>query len=128
MTGRRIRNWLLLAVLAGAGYWIYSDRPTISGIVDTLTSPLMGSKAAVNTSERKRLVGDASKTLSEESEVPVASLQVGMTRDEVRRLLGAPDRAETATRNGVEEIRWTFDKADRIVIFQRERVVSIIVR
>jgi len=30
-------------LMAGIAYWIYKDRPTLSGIVDTLTSPLMRS-------------------------------------------------------------------------------------
>ena len=44
---RRIRNLLLLVLVAGVGYWLYRDRPTASQFIDDLTRPLIGWRAAV---------------------------------------------------------------------------------
>lgn len=129
MTGRRIRTLLLVAALGGLGYWIYKDRPTVSGIVDTLTSPLMGSKAAVKSSERNRVVGEASTALSEQNEsTAIATLREGMTIAEVRDVLGNPDAIEKERQNGIERQRWTYAKIGRILIFQEGRVASIVIR
>jgi hypothetical protein len=43
----RVRGLVVLALVAGVGYWIYKTRPTVSSLVDDLTRPLMGSKAVV---------------------------------------------------------------------------------
>ena len=48
MTGRGVRRLLILAAIVGVAYWIYKDQPTVSGLVDSMVSPLMGSRAAVN--------------------------------------------------------------------------------
>ena len=53
----QFRNLVLLAAAAAIGWWIYKDRPTLSGFIDSLTNPLMGSHAAVESSERNRVVG-----------------------------------------------------------------------
>src|SRR5437660_12828831 len=96
-----VRNLLLLAVAAGIAYWIYKDRPTLSGIVDTLTSPLMRSKTAVRTSEDNRVVGDQTAAAAQDqAELPVGSLHEGMTAQEVRALMGAPDRIAKETGDG----------------------------
>jgi hypothetical protein len=128
MTGRRIRRLLLFAAAAGIAYWVYKDRPTISGIVDTLTSPLMESKAAVKSSEHKRVEGDAATAISEQVDLPVGSLHEGMTGTEVQDLMGRPDKIEKEKQDGIERIRWTYQKAGRIVVFSHNRVVSIIVK
>lgn len=128
MSGRKFRNLVLLALAAGLAYWVYKDRPTVSGIVDSITSPLLGSRAAVKSSERNRIVGDASAAISEQSELPVGSLREGMTGREVVELLGRPDSREPVEVDGVKQVRWTYARAHRILFLQDERVVSIIVR
>jgi len=128
MSGRKLRKLLLFVAAAGVAYWIYRDRPTLSGIVDSLTSPLMGSRAAVKSSERNRVVGDASTAISEQSELPLGSLHEGMPARDVIDLLGNPDARETETVEGVTRVRWTYTRARRVIVLRNERVVSIVVR
>ncbi len=128
MTGRRIRNLFFLAAVGALVYWIYEDRPTAQGIIDSITNPLMGSKAAVKSSERNRVTGEASSAISEQSDAPSAtSLREGMTSGDVREVLGEPDRIEKNREAGVERIRWTYEKVGRALVFQDGRVVSIVV-
>lgn len=125
MSGRRVRNLLLLAIVAGVGYWIYKERPTVSGIIDAITNPLMGSRAAVKSSERNRVQGEASSTVAEQADSRVESLREGMSRDDIRELLGDPDSIETVKKEGVVRVRWTYRAARRLIVFQGNRVVSI---
>lgn len=128
MSGRQLRKLLLLAVVVGVAYWIYKDRPTISGFIDSITDPLMGSRAAVKSSERNRIVGEASVAISEQSDTAVGNLREGMTSREVLELLDNPDTREYETVEGVKQVRWTYRRARRVLIFQNERLVSIVVR
>lgn len=125
MSGRKVRNVLLLLIAAGVGYWIYKDRPTVSGIIDTLTNPLMGSHAAVKSSERNRVQGEAASTVAEQSDTRVESLREGLTRDDVRELLGDPDAIQTEKKEGVVRVLWTYRTARRLIVFKGNRVVSI---
>jgi hypothetical protein len=127
MSGRKLRKVLLIALVAGVAYWIYKDRPTLSGIVDSITNPLLGSRAAVKSSERNRVVGDASTAISEQSELPVGSLREGMTTREVVTLLGNPESREREVVDGVERVRWNYNRAHRTLTFQGDRLVSIVV-
>jgi len=128
MSGRRIRNLVLLAIVAGVGYWIYKDRPTAGGLIDSITKPLMGSKAAVDSSERNRVVGDASTSISEETEKTIGALKEGMTMNEVSDLLGRPDRMEDEKEDGVRQTRWTYARLRRELVFRENRLVSIVVK
>jgi hypothetical protein len=129
MNARKFRKLLLLAIVAGVAYWIYRDRPTVSGMVDRITGPLLGSRAAVKSSERNRVVGDASAAISsEQTELPVGSLKEGMSSRDVLELLGEPDSRENIVVEGVAQIRWTYARARRELILQDNRVVSIVVR
>ncbi len=126
MSGRKVRNVLLLAIVGGIGYWIYTDRPTVPGLIDKITNPLMGSHAAVKSSERNRLQGEASVTLAEQqSEQRVETLREGMSRDDVRDLMGSPDVIEREKKDGVERVRWIYRQGRRLIVFQGNRVVSI---
>jgi hypothetical protein len=127
MSGRKVRKVLLIALVAGVAYWIYKDRPTLSGIVDSITNPLLGSRAAVKSSERNRVVGDASTAISEQRELPVGSLREGMTTREVVELLGNPQSREREVVDGVERVRWNYSQAHRALTFQDGRLVSIVV-
>jgi hypothetical protein len=127
MSGRNVRQFLLLAALGGIGWWIHEKRPTVSGLVDDLTRPLMGSQAVVKESEQKRVVSEASQVVLHDEEKPVAALREGMSDLEVRALLGDPDEilpdGDSALR-----LRWVYRKVDRVVVFDRHRVVSIAIR
>jgi hypothetical protein len=125
MSGRRIRNLVLLAAVAAIGWWIYKDRPTAKGLIDSITNPLLGSRAAVDSSERNRVVGDASTAISEQVELPVSSLKEGMSTAELRDLLGNPDKMEKVEEDGRTQFRWTYTRAARILTIQDNRVVSI---
>ena len=127
MSGRRLRNLVLVLLVAGVAYWIYKDRPTLSGLVDSITDPLLGSRAAVKSSERNRVVGDASTVLSEQNEIPVGSLREGMTRREVTELLGSPQSEEEEVVDGVKRVKLTYTLARRILTFRDGQLVSITV-
>lgn len=127
-TGRTVRRIFLLAVLAALGWWIHEKRPTLSGIVDDLTQPLLGSRAAVRESEQKRVVGEASQVLTIGEDKPVGSIREGMSESEVRRLLGDPDDVQTIIDGSDFRLRWTYRAAHRVVVFDHHRVVSIAVR
>jgi hypothetical protein len=128
MSGRQFRKVLLLAVALGVAYWIYKDRPTVSGFIDSITDPVMGSRAAVKSSERNRVVGDASAAITEQSDLPVGSLREGMAAREVVDLLGEPDSRDDEVVDGAAQVRWTYARAHRVLYFQRGRLVSIVVR
>lgn len=132
MTGRRFRRLAILAVIVGVGYWIYKDQPTVSGLVDSMVSPLMGSRAAVKSSERNRVTGDASAAINEQSDAAVGALREGMTTREVRDLLGNPEKIEEEKRKdgdkGPERSRWNYDRIGRVLIVEDNRVVSIILK
>ncbi|HEX4439929.1 MAG TPA: hypothetical protein VH854_07640 [Thermoanaerobaculia bacterium] len=125
MSGRRLRNLVLLAAVAAIGWWIYKDRPTASGLIDSITSPLLGSHAAVKSSERNRVVGDANTSINDGVEIPVSSLKEGMTGTEVRDLLGDPQKTERFVDDGGEKYRWTYTKAERILTMKDNRVIGI---
>jgi hypothetical protein len=125
MSGRRFRNLVLLAAAAAIGWWIYKDRPTASGFIDSITNPLLGSHAVVKSSERNRVVGDASTSITEGVEVPVSSLREGMSGSEVRDLLGDPEKIERVAEEGPERFRWTYTKVARILTMQENKLVSI---
>jgi hypothetical protein len=125
MSGRRIRRLVLLVLAAGIGYWIYKDRPTVGGLIDSITNPLMGSKAAVQSSERNRVVGDASSAITDQTDTVVRALREGMTTYEVRDTMGNPDRVEQEKVDGVLQSRWTYARAKRVLVIRDGRVASI---
>jgi hypothetical protein len=127
-SGRTLRRILALGVLAALGWWIHEKKPTLSGIVDDLTRPLLGSRAAVNESEQKRVVGEASQVLTIGEGKPIGSVREGMTESEVRRLLGDPDEIQTLVDDTDVRVRWTYRSVHRVVVFDRHRVVSIAIR
>ena len=127
MSGRNVRRLLLLGALGGIGWWIHEKRPTVSGLVDDLTRPLMGSRAVVKESEQKRVVSEASQVVLHDEEKPVAALREGMSDLEVRALLGDPDEI-LPDGNTALRLRWVYRKVDRVLVFDRHRLVSIAVR
>jgi hypothetical protein len=127
-TGNTVRRIFLLGALAALGWWIHEKRPTVSGIVDDLTRPLLGSRAAVRESEQKRVVGEASQVLTIGDEKPVGSIREGMSESEVRRLLGDPDEVQTIVDGPDYRPRWTYRAAHRVIVFDHHRVISIAVR
>jgi hypothetical protein len=132
MTGRGLRRLVILGLVAGVGYWIYKDQPTVAGFVDSITSPLMGSRAAVKSSERNRVTGDATAAITEQTDTVVGTLREGMTTAEVRELLGNPDRIDEEKSKdkskGPQRLRWTYGKIGRVLIIEDGRVVSIVLR
>ena len=128
MNARRLRSLLSLAVLAGIGWWVYNTRPTVSGLVDRLTQPLMGSRAAVKEAEHKRIVYEASQGVTLDRDKTVDSLRAGMSEREVRDLVGEPDEIEKLDDEATFRERWVYKDLRRNVVFERRRVVSIAVR
>ena len=128
MTGRHVRGFLTLALLAALGWWIHEKKPTVSGLVDDLTRPLLGSPAAVKESEQKRVVGEASQLVTFDGEKAFGFVREGMTDSEVRRLLGDPDEIQTVVEDPDVRVRWTYRSLHRVVVFDRHRVVSIAIR
>lgn len=128
MSGQRVRGVLILAALVAIGWWIYEKKPTVSGLVDDLTSPIFGSRVAVKESEQKRVVADASHVVAIGVDKAVGAVHEGMTDSEVRRLLGDPDEIERVEDERGDRIRWTYRGLNRVVTLQRNRVVSIAIR
>lgn len=132
MTGRRIRRLLILAAIVGVAYWVYKDQPTVSGLVDSMVGPLMGSRAAVKSSERNRVTGDATAAITEQSDAAVGALHEGMTTMELRDLLGSPDRIEEEKRKpgdkGPQRLRWTYGRISRVLVIEENKVVSIVLK
>ncbi len=128
MSGRRFRRLALVALVVGVVYWVYKDRPTATGIIDAITDPLMGSKAAVKASERNRVVGDATSAISEQTDAAVGTLREGMTTAEVRELLGTPDKIEQDQEHGIPRSRWTYTKLKRVLVMEEGHVVSIVIQ
>jgi hypothetical protein len=126
MSGRQVRKVLFLAIVAGIGYWIYTPRPTRSGIIDSITQPLFGSRAAVDSSEHNRIRDEAGTVVAEQTDpTKVTELKEGMTKDQIRDLLGRPDTLDRIRKEGVEQERWTYREARRVIVFEKNRVVSI---
>jgi len=126
MSGRKFRRLLLFAAVVAVAYWIYKDRPTVSGMIDSITNPLMGSRAAVESSERNRVNSDAATAISEQTEIPVGSLKEGMSTRDVKELLGSPDSIEKDTENP-DRTSWIYRRAARVLVIENQRVVSIAV-
>jgi hypothetical protein len=125
----KIRTAVILVVIGGVAYWIYKDQPTVSGFVDGLTRPVMGSKAAVKESEHRRVVSDVVPGAPEGGEqVSMQTVREGMKSEDVREILGKPDRVEPFEEKGHSRIRWTYLGAGRIVVLENGRVVSIAIR
>lgn len=99
-------------------------------MVDAVTQPLFGSKAAVHESERNRVEGQAATTLIEQTESQIETLREGLTFRQVRELLGEPNTIETVSRERgkPEVVRWTYKAVHRVLVFEDGRVVSIAVR
>jgi hypothetical protein len=125
MSWRRLRNLLLLALVAFVAYSWYTKRPTISGVVDSITQPLMESKAAVKESERNRVMATAVPSLQEQVEAPIGTIRERMTYAEVRALLGSPERTEEVEEEGRIRVRWIYERVRRMVVFEDGRVLSI---
>ncbi len=128
MSGQGVRRFLLLAALGGIAWWIYEKRPTLSELVDDVTRPLLGSRAAVKESEHERVVGEASQVVLADEEKAVGALHEGMTDLDVRRLLGDPDEIQPVEQDGSVRLRWIYRKIDRVIVFDRHRVASIAIR
>ena len=121
---------MILGLVAGVGYWIYKYQPSVASLVDSITSPLMGSRAAVKSSERNRATGDATAAISEQTDTAVGTLREGMTTAEVRELLGNPEKIEKENikDKASQRLRWTYGKIGRVLIIEDGRVVSIVLR
>ena len=124
----KVRTAVILVVAGGAAFWIYRDQPTVSGIVDGLTRPLMGSKAAVKESEHRRVMSEAVPAAPEGETVSMQTIREGMKSDEVREILGKPERIEPFEEDGRSRVRWTYLRTGRVVVLEGGRVVSIAIR
>ena len=124
----KVRTVVILVVAGGVAYWIYKDQPTVSGLVDNLVRPVMGSNAAVKESEHRRVISDVVPAAPEGEQASMLTIRKGMKPDEVREILGKPDRTEPFEEDGVSRIRWTYLGTGRLVVFEGGRVVSIAIR
>jgi hypothetical protein len=124
----KVRTAVILVVLGAVAYWIYKERPTVSGLVDDVTRPIMGSKAAVKESEHRRVVSDVVPAAAAGEQFSVQTIREGMKADEVREILGKPDRIEPFEEDGHSRVRWTYLGTGRVVDLEGGRVVSIAIR
>jgi hypothetical protein len=128
VSARSLRKLVLLAAVGAAAYWIYRTRPSVTTLVDDLTRPLFESKAAVKESEYKRVVAEAGPAISQSEEIALGTLHENMKDSEVRDILGPPEQIEQIKDDGREQVRWTYKRLGRILVFENRRVVSITVR
>jgi hypothetical protein len=127
MSFRQLRGLLLIALIVGLAYGYYKKRPTVSGVVDTITQPLMESKAAVKESERNRVMATAVPAVHDQVEAPIGVIRENMTYIDVRALLGDPERVEEERENGRIRVKWIYSRVKRTVVFEEGRVQSITV-
>jgi hypothetical protein len=128
---KRLRRPLLLAFLAGAVAWWYTHgRPSFQEMVDGVTNPLFGSKAAIKESERNRVEGEAVAVVSDQTDAAIETLKEGMTMRQVRELLGEPNVNEVVSREKgkPEVVRWTYKAVRRVLLFEDGRLTSIAIR
>jgi hypothetical protein len=123
-----VKRFLIILAVVGIVYWIVKDQPTVSKFVDTLTRPLLGSHAAVEESEHNRVVDEAVPAIAEDEERKVAALKEGMGKREVRDLFGYPNTAEDVVIDGRRQTVWTYRRIHRVLYFEGERVVSIVIQ
>jgi hypothetical protein len=128
MIGRRLRGFLAVAGIVALGWWIHEKRPTFSGIIDDLTRPIFGSRAAITESERNRVVGEASQIVAVGEERSVGALREGMSDEEVKILMGQPDLIEHVEDERGDRVRWVYRGVKRVILFRNHRVVSITTR
>ncbi len=120
-----MKKFVILVVLLAIGYWFIKDQSSVSRLVDRLTGPLFSSKAAVESSEHKRVVAESAPVVGGDQEVAVGMIKVGMESREVRRLLGPPDAVSELD---AHRQRWTYRRIGRTLLFNDHRVVTIEVR
>lgn len=123
----RLRGFLAVAGIVALGWWIHEKRPTLSGIIDDLTRPIFGSRAAVTESERVRIVGEASQIVAVGEEKPVGALHEGMSEEAVQNLMGPPDVIEHVEDERGDRVRWVYRGVKRVIVLRNHRVVSITV-
>ena len=99
-------------------------------MVDGVTNPLLGSRAAVKESERNRVEGEAVAVVTDQTDAAIETLREGMTMRQVRELLGEPNVNEVVSREKgkPEVVRWTYKAVRRILLFEDGRLTSIAVR
>jgi hypothetical protein len=124
----RLRPFLAIAAVVALGWWIHEKRPTLAGIIDDLTRPIFGSRAAVRESERTRIMGEASQIVAVGEERPVGALHEGMSDEEVQKLMGPPDVIEHIEDERGDRVRWVYRGVKRVILFRNHRVVSITTR
>jgi hypothetical protein len=125
---RRWGRLLLLAIVGGAvAWWFTHGKPSAQQMVDDLTRPLFGSRAAVQESERNRVSGQAVGVIADQSETQIETLRLGMKFREVRELLGEPNLVDTPPleKGKPETVRWTYKTVHRLLVFEDGRLVSI---
>ena len=126
---RRLGRFLVLAIAAAVFWWWFTHgKPSAGQMVDDLTRPLFGSKAAVQESERNRVSGEAVGVIATDQPEPqIEMLKVGMRFREVRELLGEPSLVETPKleKGKPETVRWTYKTVHRLLVFEDGRLVSI---
>jgi hypothetical protein len=129
MSGRRFRKLLFFAAAIALGWWIYKDRPTLSGIVETITRPIFGTKAAVKGDERNRVVEASAESIATQQDTNIGTIREGMTKSEIRDLLDRPDTITPFRDDEKDFERWTYVRLRRELVFDaNSRLISISVR
>ncbi len=122
-----MKRLIFLVLVVAVVVWIVRDKPTVSGLIDGLTNPLLKTKAVVGESEHKRVVAEAAPVVAGDQDVSVGMVKEGMTYSEVRGLLGQPDSMLETKEDGRRRVRWDYRRVGRRLIFEEGRVVSIAV-
>jgi hypothetical protein len=123
-----LKRLVVLAVVVGIVYWIVRDKPTVTGFIDRITSPLLGSRAAVKESEHNRVVGEAVPAITEDDEKKVGAIKEGMRSSDVRDLVGEPDSIENVVQDGKRRQLWRYRRIHRLLYVEEGRIIQIEIR
>jgi hypothetical protein len=122
-----VRRYIILLLVAGAIYWIVKEHATVGSLIDRVTQPVFGLKAAVQESERTRVIDEAAPA-SEDQNPRVGMLQEGMSMSDVEQLVGSPSTKTPFVEDGKRRVRWTYPKLKRVLVFEENRVISIAIQ
>lgn len=123
-----MRRVVLLLLVAAALYWAVREHATVTGVIDRITRPLFGSKAAVQESEHNRIVDEAAPAAIDDQDARVGMLKEGLTSAEVRQLVGPPASVDPFVEEGKRRVRWTYPKLRRELVLEDNRVVSVAIQ
>jgi hypothetical protein len=123
----RAGRLILVLVVLGIGLylWKHSAQSLATSTDSGTTAPVDRARTAAARSNANSTAREAAQSTAD-SNAPAAGVTENMTPDQVRTLLGPPSdtRTETMDNGGTREI-WTYNQANKTVIFENGVAVSV---